>query len=292
MEDVVEQLSQSSFQFKDFIKLMSDRHNYTDSFAGMRMELVEAKESVCKDKPVHWKEVFDDLMYCLNFHAELMPAEDHIFFHSTVMPFLMNVIAALPLSSAEILIALHKAGKIDIVAGRVHILDKQQAGVGTAIGFENGPHEGSTVMYKMFINCGGQNNITIEDYPFKSLVSNGTVTKARSVFADYQDWAEVDDDVDQNRITLQGKRMYWELGGIAVDASYRTVDTNGDVNNRLHDITFTHTSGLRPYSYGLQACSATSQILVETWVRAIKNKVEIEGDIQEVMKIYSDVEEL
>ena len=53
------------------------------------------------------------LFYTLNYHAELLPAEDHLALRSTVMPFLMNVIAALPLRSARMLLALDKAGILD-----------------------------------------------------------------------------------------------------------------------------------------------------------------------------------
>ena len=58
-----------------------------------------SEESVLEHKPIHWKETIDDLIYTLNFHAELMPAEDHLTLKSLVMPFLMNVIAAMPPSA-------------------------------------------------------------------------------------------------------------------------------------------------------------------------------------------------
>src|SRR5690606_111822 len=104
--DVVEKLQDTKFSFKNLVELMSDKHDYINSFKGMKSEMVTARNSVENNIPIHWMETLDDLMYSLNYHAELLPAEDHLFFHKEVMAFLMNVIAALPLQSAEILLAL------------------------------------------------------------------------------------------------------------------------------------------------------------------------------------------
>ncbi len=85
---------------------------------------------------------------------------------------------------------------------------------------------------------------------------------------------------------------YYYTGGLEIDASYRVVGEDGQPNDCINDITFTHATGLRPYSYGLQACSATSQILVEAWVKALKEKTTISGEIEEVAKLYEATEEL
>ena len=97
MGEMVGKLANSQFKMADFVETMSDKHDYDNAFEGMRREMIEARRSVLEHKPIHWKEVIDDLMYTLNFHADLMPAEDHVTFRKTVMPFLMNVIAAMPL---------------------------------------------------------------------------------------------------------------------------------------------------------------------------------------------------
>ncbi|MGJ8735791.1 hypothetical protein [Zobellia laminariae] len=75
-------------------------------------------------------------------------------------------------------------------------------------------------------------------------------------------------------------------GGIEVDAAYRIIDVNGDFNNQINDIAFTHTLGVRPYSYGLQACSATSEILTDFWVSMISPSFLSEVDIQKTTYLY------
>lgn len=117
---VVDKLQDLEFSFKDLVALMSDKHDYVNSFQGMKEEMIRARNSIEHKIPIYWMETLDDLMYSLNYHGELLSAEDHLFFHKEIMSFLMNVIAALPLQSAEILLALYDANCIDLKAGFVN----------------------------------------------------------------------------------------------------------------------------------------------------------------------------
>ena len=79
-----------------------------------------------------------------------------------------------------------------------------------------------------------------------------------------------------------------KLSGIDIDSSYRTINNKGTSNPFLYDINFTHTNGLRPYSYGLQACSATSLILVESWIAEIVEGEDVSEDIESITELYED----
>ena len=290
MKEMVEKLSGDAYSFTDFINDMTTKHEYKNAFEGMRFEMVEAKASVENKKPIHWKEVIDDLMYALNFHAELMPAEDHVYFKKQIMPFLMNVIAAMPLPSGNLLLALYDANKLEIVAGYASIADNTKKGL-TTIDVKDGEAI-YPIDYKMFIQCGGQKPLNVEDYPFKSLVKKGIVRKARVKFSD-KDEAKTLLKTDKKELVFKKKNEYYYApGGIAIDASYRVISEDDKPNNSVYDITFTHTNGVRPYSYGLQACSATSQILVQAWVKSLEDNVEIVGNIEEISEIYELTPEL
>jgi hypothetical protein len=290
MPDLVEKLKDESFLLTDFVKVMSKKHEYANAFEGMRFELEEATNSVEKKKPIHWKEVVDDLMYALNFHAELMPAEDHIQFHDEVMPFLMNVIAAMPLPSAHLLLALYDAGKLEIVSGYATVAEKHKKGI-TTIEVKDGEATYS-IDYPMFIHCGGQKPVSVEDYPFQALVDQGVVRPARSKFIDAREAKSLLESDKKKQVLRQQSTYYLYTGGIEIDASYRVIGEDGKPNDSIHDITFTHTTGSRPYSYGLQACNTTSQILVEAWVKSLREHTEMSGEIEEVAKLYVHTEEL
>ena len=276
-------ITNTDYTFKDFVTDMADKHEYENAFEGMREEMKQASVSITKNKPIHWKEVIDDLMYALNFHAELLPAEDHIFFRKEIMPFLMNVIAAMPIPSAKILLALYDAKKIEIVPGYVNILESKDF---TTI--EVTHNDKQTIhLYQMFINCSGQSAISVDDYPFPSLVKEEHITPPQIPFKKNPDTMELTSD-EEEKITIKENTPFYELPGITITSSYCLVDANGDTIEAIQDISFTHSSGLRPYSYGLQACSATSEIVVANWVASFQNKKSPSGDLKEVSKIYEN----
>ncbi len=237
--ELAEQL-ESGLSLEALVEALEEDHTYDDPFEGMRSELPEARRSLDRDRPIRWKEVLDDLMYTLNFHAELLPAEDHERWRDVVMSFLMNVIAALPLASARILLAMRDAGRLDLVAGMVEIADIGRAGTRVTVDGE------PSATYQLFIACGGQSPITVDDYPFRTLVEAGTVRPATAT-----------------QVDGVGAKP---LVGIDIDPTYRVIGEDAAPNPRIHDIGFPHALGLRPYSYGLQACNHTAGMVVAGWL--------------------------
>ncbi len=256
---------------EDWVERMKADHTYADAFEGMRQELPEARRSLDRDEPIRWKEVLDDLMYALNYHAELLPGEDHVRLRSVLMSFLMNVIAALPIESARKLLALRDADRLDLRSGYVTVKDKRDGQ--TFIDVDGEEH-----VFRMFVDCGGQGTVTIDNYPFPSLTKAGTVRAAAAPLAD------ADADVPDGRRTELNGRPAVQLDGIAIDPGYRVIGTDGQPNPRLLDIGFPHTLGLRPYSYGLQACNHTAEMVVATWLR------DAAGDEPDAVADFAEVE--
>lgn len=290
--DVVGLLHQETFTFRDFVGVMTEKHEYINSFIGMRYELMNAKDSVKNHIPIYWMETLDDLMYSLNYHAELLPAEDHLFFQKEIMPLLMNVIAALPLQSANILLALYDSGCIELKTGFVTLKENTADTDGTCISLklEDGGEE--SLRYKLFVNCSGQKKLEMEDYPFPSLTKTGTVRGAYAKFADASHAALLMSEHDNGKVVFGESCASLQLAGIDIDSSYKTIDKNGNANSFLFDINFTHATGLRPYSYGLQACSTTSLILVESWVAELEQGKNMGNEIEDITKIYENTAEL
>ncbi len=286
--ELVGLLGRSEFGLEEFVEKMTSTHAHDDAFAGMSHEMKEAVDSVIHHHPIHWKEVIDDLIYTLNYHAELMPAEDHLTLRKTVMPFLMNVIAALPLQSGRILLALHAAGKLELIPGRVERPAHQPEARSTVVEIEN---DGETTerSYRMFVACGGQKPMELDEYPFPTLVKSGAVRRARALFA-APDQA-LDNDIPEDRLISDEGPPALATGGIDIDGAFRVIGRTGEPNPRIYDIAFPHTSGVRPYSYGLPACSATSAILVETWVDALSEHHDVDGELEDVAEIYETIEE-
>ncbi|REE25000.1 FAD-NAD(P)-binding protein [Winogradskyella pacifica] len=260
LRDVIQLLNNNSFDFKQFIETMAKKHEYLDSFVGMREELELADKLLKRNKPIHWMETLDDLMYSLNFHTDLFSAEDHLFFNTEIKPFLMNVIAALPLQSAEILLALYEADCIALINGKVEIQNKTTHGTHLKIVDED--NNETTKTYKLFINSSGNDTIAFDNFPFKSLKINGDISMAKAKFKTLSRIKDVRSSVPEDALLPVNDTLFLNLGGIAIDNVYRCLDENGQPSQSIYDLAFNHIYGLRPYSYGLQACNATSQIMV------------------------------
>ncbi len=284
MDGIASLLDTPDFKLLDFVAKMSELHEYGNAFEGMRLEMIEARESVHLDRPIHWKEVLDDLIYTLNFHAGLLSAEDHLTLHADVFPFIMNVIAAMPLASAASILALYDARKLDLVTGHVGIPEEQPDQHATTITVDDGGRE-TTMCYQMFVDCGGQKPLELEDYPFPSLVSDGTVRRASARFSD-SNAAEALPAEKRDRL-VAGQYL---IGGIDIDSGYRVIGADGRANPRIRDIAFPHISGIRPYSYGLQACADTSAIVVETWTSDLESADAHSGDVEEISEIYERIQ--
>jgi hypothetical protein len=283
-------LDDPGFGMEDFVNTMTERHEYVNSFEGMRKEMEQAKDSVLNNRPIHWKEVVDDLMYCLNYHAELLPAEDHIFFHRTILPFLLNVIAAMPLRSGRILLALYDAGKLELKCGKLEIPREQPSNIHTEVVLANdrGVHR---YEYKMFVVCGGLGAVEFGEYPFPTLLKQGWIRPAKAKFSG-DGRTRLGNGMSGDRVIRAADGIYYLLGGIDVDAMYRIIGGDGQPNERIIDVSFSHMPGLRPYSYGLQACAATTGIMVENWAKSIEMGQGKSGEIEEVSKVYEDNPEL
>lgn len=286
--DLVVALRESDYSMDDFVEQMTNEHTYEDAFDGMRREMPDAKESITRDRPIHWKEVVDDLMYTLNFHAEMLPAEDHIRFHSDVMSFLMNVIAAMPLKSARMLLALREAGRLELVTGYATEIDKAEGSTQVIVD-DNGTQ--TEHRYKMFVDCSGQGALPLDQFPFLTLRQEGAVREARVQFFDIDAKDALSGEKAKKVCERDGKHFY-RIGGIDIDGTYRVIGDDGKCNPRILDIAFPHTTGVRPYSYGLQACNLTAAIVVESWINEAQHVSAPQADIHFVTQMYEEVNEV
>lgn len=145
-----------------------------------------------------------------------------------------------------------------------------------------------TLEYRMFVDCSGQKPLELEDFPFHSLVRDKNVRKARAEFA--QPVREGDfPEGDADRLFEEGARVLYEIGGVDIDGTHRLIGTDGEPNPRIRDISFPHTTSVRPYLYGLQACSDTSEIVVRAWAREIESGRAVANAPEEITRIYEDV---
>jgi len=285
--DIVQFLSVENASLEDFIETLSDEHTADDPFSLMRLEMPEASRAIRKGIPIYWKETLDDLMFTLNFHYDLLPAEDHVRYHRVIVPFLMNVIAAMPLHSANILLALHDAGRLDLVPGKVTIKEKRKGRTVIEIANDDQTIERE---YRMFVNCSGQGSLDFDCYPFKSMTADGTATEAVAYFGDASAMDPLNESESDNLVERNGRKAM-RLGGVAIDGFYRVIGQDGLSNDRIHDIAFPHATGVRPYSYGLQACEVAASIVIQCWCSQGDNNQKLTARTSSVTQVYENLPE-
>lgn len=281
-QDIVARLNEPQFTLTDFVKLMTGEHEYDEPFEGMRAEMPEAEYSIRRGKPIHWKEVLDDLMFTLNFHFEWLRAEDVLTYREVMVPFLMNVIAAMPLNSAKTLLALYDAGRLELVPGQVAIRQKLERE--TIIEVDN-DGQISRYSYQMFVDCTGQGSVELDHFPFPSLVESGAVVEATASLRN-RGSIEAFDEKLREKLVDTGGQTKLRLGGIAIDGYFRIIGDHGQPNPRIFDIAFPHATGVRPYSYGLQACHTTAAIVVQTLISDFSATAEPAALPEAVTRIY------
>ncbi|MDC6352225.1 FAD/NAD(P)-binding protein [Zeaxanthinibacter sp. PT1] len=291
-EYLIDSLDNPGFGIVDFVEKLSGEHEYVDSFDGMKQELVMAEAFQANNRPVHWKETLDDLMYCLNFHAELLPAEDHLLLQKKIMPFLLNVIAALPLPSARILLALHQAGCIEMIPGKVQMSDDHAKRSNTKIILEKEDGDKEELEYRLFINCAGQDLVELEEFPFPGLLKAKHVRKARANFRTAKSPHKDFEKKVRDKVFEERGKLSYEIGGIDIDPTYRILAEDGKPIDAICDIAFSHALGIRPYSYGLQACNATSKIMVTAWAEDLQKDRPGTGGSREMTKLYESTDDL
>ncbi len=113
----------------------------------------------------------------------------------------------------------------------------------------------------MFVDCTGQGSVDIDRFPFPNMIQRGVAVEASAPLRDPQSIDDFDEELRNN--VLDGSPARLKLGGIAIDGYFRVIGADGQSNPRIFDIAFPHATGIRPYSYGLQACDTTAAIVVQ-----------------------------
>ncbi len=263
-------LAKSSPAFYAHIKDMSierfvdEMMSYRDrlpAFDLMRKEYVQSLKSIRDEEPVPWKEMLASLSFALNYPAKYLSAEDMIRLKDSLMPLIAVVIAFIPQSSCETLLALYEAKCLDLVidgdGGSVEVDDSKNIFYITKDGSKINRQQCQT-----FIDCIGQKHFNIDDFPFLSLVSNDTVCGARLEFKSEEEAKKVLKK-DPGLVVQVGKKYYLKVPGIAIDDNFRVVNVDGESNNRVFLLAVPYIGGYNPDYSGLDFCEQASKRAVD-----------------------------
>jgi len=258
---------------EDFVNSMMDMREKTDPFILFKQEYDEAAQSIRKRESIHWKEMLAVLSFAMNYPAKYLSAEDMLRLQKVLMPLISIVIAFVPQSSCEELLALHDAGKLEIISvGSDSSVEPDKSGGANCL-FNDEAGNPKKDYYPTFVDCIGQPHLSFEDFPFKGLLDNKSISPA---FIQFRSATEAAKQIEEgNKKVSQDKNgdYYLQVPGIRINDNFQVVNESGKKNSRIYIMAVPYIGGYNPDYSGLDFCEEAS----ESIVNSIQDTFQIEG---------------
>jgi hypothetical protein len=246
-------------QMEDFVDSIMNGREQQDPFDLLKYEYAEAERSIKDEKSVYWKEQLAILSFAMNYPAKYFSAEDRLRLEKTLMPLISVVIAFVPQSSAETLMALHDAG---ILSMKI-VKDDENPEPATDSGASYaGQH------YPTFVDAVGQPHLTFEDIPFSGLHEMHTISPARLRFQN-PDKGKEHVEKNNKRVRTIGNDFYLTVPGIAINDHFQPLDSYNALNERIYIMAVPFIGGYNPDYSGLDFGEAASELIVKALIGSL-----------------------
>jgi hypothetical protein len=176
-----------------------------------------------------------------------------------LMPLISVVIAFVPQGSCETLMALYDAGRLSLIAdgegGSVDINDANQI-----IYTYEDAGKVQTEVCETFIDCIGQRHLLVDDFPFKSLIKDGSTSGARRRF---KSAAAAKDAMKDAALKIEEEdgHFFMQVPGVNISDNFEVVDVHGEPNPHIFLMAVPHIGGFNPDYSGLDFCERASQLI-------------------------------
>lgn len=241
-----------------FVSYIMDSRFGEDAFQLFRIEYEAAEVSIRSKKSIYWKELLGIFSFATNYPAKYFSAEDMLRYKELMMPLISMIIAYVPQSSAEELMALHDAGLLNIVS--VTDDDKIEPVDNGGIIYKRHTDDGIVEeRYNAFIDSIGQPHFDIEQFPFKSLVLEGNLRQATLRFRDNSLAQELFNrgivGIEKEQTTNQYSLC---VPGIEINDTFQAIDRYGVANKEIYIMAAPYIGGYNPDYSGLDFCDEAS----------------------------------
>lgn len=251
-------------RIEDFVENMMSLRERLEPFQLFKAEYAEAEKSIKRKQSVYWKEMLAVLSFAMNYPAKHLSAEDMLRLQKVLMPLISIVIAFVPQSSGRELLALYDAGVLSLVpVGDDSTVTPEEKG-GAIYHFTDEADQQQSVYYDLFVDCVGQPHLSYWDFPFKSLLTNKTISPARLKFknAEVGKMAMTDGNKEVEQHT--DGDYYLKVPGITINDNFQVIDQYGAYNDRIYIMAVPYIGGYNPDYSGLDFCEAASARIIES----------------------------
>ncbi|MCO6149644.1 FAD/NAD(P)-binding protein [Flavobacterium sp. NRK1] len=243
---------------EEFVASMMELREELDPFLLLKAEYIQAEKSIKRQESVYWKEMLAILSFALNYPAKYLSAEDTLRMQKTLLPLISLVIAFIPQTSCSELLALHAAGRLELIAvgnDSQEQIEKEKGGITIRFTADDGDEK--SAYYKTYVNCVGQPHLNYEDFPFKSMLEDKTISAATIRFkcnvAGENKRQELPEIVEKHS---DGYRL--KVSGIAINDNFQVTDNYGAYNERIFIMAVPYIGGYNPDYSGLDFCEEAS----------------------------------
>ncbi|MET0299120.1 MAG: hypothetical protein ABW036_05140, partial [Flavitalea sp.] len=249
---------------EEFVDLIMNIRESIDPFELFKAEYVEAARSIRKQESVHWKELLSILSFAMNYPAKYFSAEDMGRLTKTLKPLISIVIAFVPQSSSEELIALHDAGKLSIIAvDRDSVVEPVEEG-GAIYTYKDINGRERKDHYQTFIDCVGQQPVPFNKFPFRSMLKDGVISEATVRFRSSDAGEKMLEDGNKN-VKKSGDEYSLILPGVKINDHFQVIGKNGEVNQRIYLMSVPYIGGYNPDYSGLDFCEEAAGRVLESF---------------------------
>ncbi|TDE18290.1 FAD/NAD(P)-binding protein [Dyadobacter psychrotolerans] len=249
---------------EDFVGAMMDFREKKDPFQLFKAEYAEAEQSIKRKESIYWKEVLAVLSFAMNYPAKYLSAEDMKRLQKVLMPLISVVIAFVPQSSCEELLALYDAGKLEIISvGEDSNVEPQKDG-GIIYNYADENDQPLSVYYKTFVDCVGQPHLSFEDFPFSDLIRSGRISPARLKFKSVTEGEIALAKDSKNVEASEDGAIYLKVPGLTINDDFEVIDQSGNADNRIYIMAVPYIGGFNPDYSGLDFCEEASSRIVES----------------------------
>lgn len=243
---------------EDFVELALASREENSAFDVFREEYKRAKDSYRTGRPTLWKEAVSLFSFVVSYAVKHFSAEDMLRYEEHFQPLAATVIAFVPPSSAEQILALQDSGVLELVK------------VGSDSSVEPHPdggavyrYRGEEVRFETYVDCVGQPHLSAREFPFSSLLNSGLVTPATCKFKD-QSAGRKYEEKNPERVQRDSRGdLYLKLTGVAINDHYQPLDVDGEPSPNLYILAVPLIGGHNPDFSGLDVADTASSIAVE-----------------------------
>ncbi|MDN3586494.1 FAD/NAD(P)-binding protein [Pedobacter aquatilis] len=253
-------------QIEEFVDMVMDLREKIDPFLLLKAEYAEAEKSIKRQESVYWKELLAVLSFAMNYPAKHFSAEDMLRLKRSLMPLISIVIAFVPQSSVEEMLALHDAGVLSMVAVDAESQVKPNTNGGINYIYRDEAGAEKNVYFKTFVNCVGQPHLWYRDFTYQSLIKQRVVSAAKLKFKSEQ--AALAELKNENEEVSQFAGDYYlSVPGLSINDNFQLLDSYGALNERIYIMAVPYIAGFNPDYSGLDFGEKASSIIIESLIK-------------------------